>query len=95
MVRRVISCMKNHTNHTFIQGENMKGPDGKLAMSVTVGDRGQIVLPKKLREMFDINPGDTLLVLGDEKRGIAIPSKSELQKHFMPLFDSSLGEAEE
>lgn len=73
----------------------MKEPEGKLAMSVTVGERGQIVLPKKMREMFDINPGDTLLVLSDIKRGIAIPSKSELQKHFLPLFDSSLGETEE
>ena len=73
----------------------MEGPDGKLAMSVTVGERGQIVLPKKLRDMLDINPGDTLLILGDVERGIAIPSKADLRKHFLPLFDRTLGEAEQ
>ena len=49
---------------------------GKHAWSVTVGAKGQIVIPKEAREIFDIRPGDTLLLLGDEKRGIAIPPKS-------------------
>jgi len=40
--------------------------------TVRVGERGQIVIPKKAREIFSIQPGDTLLVVGDEKRGIAI-----------------------
>ncbi len=47
--------------------------DGKhIFGTVKVGERGQIVIPKKAREVFSIHPGDTLLVLGDEKRGIAI-----------------------
>ena len=50
--------------------------EGKHAWSVTVGAKGQIVIPKEAREIFDIQPGDTLLLLGDEKRGIAIPPKS-------------------
>jgi AbrB family looped-hinge helix DNA binding protein len=37
-----------------------------------VGEKGQIVIPKTAREMFDIKPGDTLLLLADTKRGIAI-----------------------
>lgn len=37
-----------------------------------VGDRGQIVIPKEARRFFGISPGDTLLVLGDEERGIVI-----------------------
>ena len=49
---------------------------GKHAWSVTVGAKGQIVIPKEAREIFGIAPGDTLLLLGDEKRGIAIPPKS-------------------
>ena len=49
---------------------------GKYAWSVTVGAKGQIVIPKEAREVFGIAPGDTLLLLGDEKRGIAIPPKS-------------------
>ncbi|MBK8420654.1 AbrB/MazE/SpoVT family DNA-binding domain-containing protein [Candidatus Villigracilis saccharophilus] len=39
---------------------------------VKVGEKGQIVIPKAAREMFDIKPGDTLLLLADTKRGIAI-----------------------
>lgn len=40
--------------------------------SARVGPKGQIVIPKEVRDMFDISPGDTLIVLADEKRGIAI-----------------------
>ena len=39
---------------------------------VKVGERGQIVIPKKAREIFSICPGDSLLLLGDEAQGIAI-----------------------
>ena len=51
---------------------------GKFAWSVTVGSKGQIVIPKEARELFDINPGDSLLLLGDVDRGIAIPPKSNV-----------------
>ena len=37
-----------------------------------VGDRGQIVIPKEAREMFGIQPGDTLLILGETEAGIII-----------------------
>ena len=40
-----------------------------------MGEKGQIVIPKQAREIFNIKPGDTILLLGDEKRGIAIPPK--------------------
>jgi len=47
--------------------------DGKhIFGTVKVGERGQIVIPKEAREIFGINPGDTIMVLGDEKRGIAL-----------------------
>ena len=45
--------------------------------TVRVGERGQIVIPKEARELFKINPGDILLVLGDEEQGIAI-SKADI-----------------
>ena len=54
----------------------MEIPAGKYAWSVTVGSKGQIVIPKEAREAFDIKPGDTLLLLGDLERGIAIPPKT-------------------
>jgi len=46
--------------------------DGKFASTVRVGEKGQIVIPKQARDMFNIKPGDTLLLLADDKRGIAI-----------------------
>ena len=53
----------------------MKKPEGKYAWSVTVGSKGQIVIPKEAREVFHIHPGDTLLLLGDTEHGLAIPQK--------------------
>ena len=53
----------------------MNRPKGKYAWTATVGEKGQIVIPKQARELFGIRPGDTLLLLGDEKRGIAIPPR--------------------
>ena len=51
-------------------------PHDKYAWSVTVGEKGQIVIPKQARDLFNIQPGDTLLLLGDLERGIAIPPKN-------------------
>lgn len=53
----------------------MKKVKGRYAWTATVGEKGQIVIPKQAREVFGIEPGDTLVLLGDEKRGIAIPPK--------------------
>ena len=48
-------------------------PKGKHIFGmVKVGDKGQIVIPAKARKIFDINPGDNLIVLGSEGEGIAI-----------------------
>lgn len=66
----------------------MTGPKGKYAWTATVGEKGQIVIPKQARELFEIRPGDTLLILGDEKRGIAIPPKGA----FAELFDAAFEE---
>jgi len=46
--------------------------DGKYASTVRVGEKGQIVIPKAARDLFGIEPGDTLLLLADVRRGIAI-----------------------
>lgn len=37
-----------------------------------VGERGQIVIPKDVRELYGIHPGDTLLILGDEENGMIV-----------------------
>ena len=66
--------------------------------TVKVGERGQIVIPKKAREVFSIQPGDTLLVLGDEKRGIAIVKADAFHAmalKMLKIFDSNPEEAPE
>lgn len=47
-------------------------PEGKFMATVTVGEKGQIVIPKAAREMFGIAPGEILLLLADIDQGIAL-----------------------
>ena len=65
----------------------MSFPKGKYAWTVKVGEKGQFVIPKEARDVFGIEPGDTLLVLGDIKRGIAIPPKETFTKVAENIFD--------
>ena len=67
----------------------MKAPEGKYAWTATVGEKGQIVIPKQAREIFGIRPGDTLLLLGDEKRGIAIPPKNTFAELTKQIFEEN------
>lgn len=51
----------------------MEDNQGKQIFGVVrIGDKGQIVIPKEARDVFGLNPGDTLLVLGDITKGIAL-----------------------
>ena len=63
----------------------MKEPKGRFAGTVRVGEKGQIVIPKGARDLLNIQPGDTLLVLADEKRGIAITKDEVLLRQFEAL----------
>lgn len=57
----------------------METPKGKhIFGTVKVGQKGQIVLPIEARKIFDIKPGDSLLILGDESQGIAIVKSESL-----------------
>ena len=49
-----------------------KENEDKFIVSVKVGPKGQITIPVEARKMFDINEGDTLMVMGDPKKGMAI-----------------------
>ncbi|MDY6275930.1 MAG: AbrB/MazE/SpoVT family DNA-binding domain-containing protein [Bacilli bacterium] len=44
----------------------------RFIVSVKVGPKGQITIPSEARKMFDIKEGETLMVMGDKKRGIAL-----------------------
>ncbi|MBO4925690.1 MAG: helix-turn-helix domain-containing protein [Clostridia bacterium] len=61
------------TNAPMLPDAEADVPRGKYVFGlVTVGDKGQIVIPVRARRVFRINPGDQLLVLGDEGRGLAL-----------------------
>ena len=57
----------------------MKMPEGKFIATVKVGEKGQIVIPKDARTLFGIQPGDTLLILGDEQTGIIVTKPDVLR----------------
>ena len=65
----------------------MAMPEGKGAWTAVVGAKGQIVIPKQARELFDIHPGDNLILLGDEKRGLAIPHANVLAELASRVFE--------
>lgn len=73
----------------------MNYPKGKYAWTVKVGEKGQIVIPKEARKVFDINPGDTLIILGDEKQGIAIPPKNMFANLAAMIFGGAVPERED
>ncbi|UQT46975.1 AbrB/MazE/SpoVT family DNA-binding domain-containing protein [Flavonifractor plautii] len=59
-------------------------PEGKYLASVKLGPKGQIVVPKEVREMFGIRPGDTLLLLADVNRGLhSRPLKRRIRSSVM------------
>ena len=70
----------------------MKKPEGKFAWTVKVGEKGQFVIPKEARDVFDIKPGDTLIVLGDVKKGIAITPKNTFSELASKIFSDDLQE---
>ncbi|MDY2913258.1 MAG: AbrB/MazE/SpoVT family DNA-binding domain-containing protein [Candidatus Enteromonas sp.] len=55
----------------------------------TVGTKGQIVIPQNVREMFGINPGDTVIVLADKKRGIALMKSEFIEDIAGKAFDGN------
>jgi len=52
--------------------------DDRFIVSVKVGPKGQITIPVEARKMFDIKEGDTLMVLGNREKGIAIIKSDDL-----------------
>ena len=61
------------TNTPMLPDAGIDMPSGKYVFGlVTVGEKGQIVIPVRARRVFHITPGDQLLALGDEDRGLAL-----------------------
>lgn len=64
-------------------------PPGKFAATVTVGAKGQIVIPKAARDLFGISPGDTVLLLADINRGLAIVRQDLFQDFIEQALDTN------
>ena len=69
----------------------MDFPNGKYAWMAKIGEKGQFVIPKEAREMFDLQPGSTILVLGDSQRGIAILPR-QMQSEYISRIFSDMGD---
>ncbi|MBO5837929.1 MAG: AbrB/MazE/SpoVT family DNA-binding domain-containing protein [Oscillospiraceae bacterium] len=65
-----------------------KGNGRRVFGTAKVGDRGQIVIPKEAREMFHIQPGDTLLILGEKETGLMISRPEVLSDIANQIFDT-------
>lgn len=67
LLRIIVICKKGK------KCKNMKKTQNdRFIISVKVGPKGQITIPKEARDMFDIKEGDTLMVMGDKNRGLAL-----------------------
>ena len=72
------------------------GPKGKHIFGTTkINDRGQVVIPKKARELFGINNGDSLVVLGDEAEGIALIKAEIFEKRLNDIWNNMKQEISE
>ena len=70
-----------HQENTVGNTRLAPAPPGKhLWGTVTIGSKGQIVIPKAARDIFNLNSGDRLIVLGDEAEGIALVKAEEFEE---------------
>ena len=65
-------------------GKSMKKE--KFIWTAKVGDKGQIVIPKEVRDMFELKPGDSLVLLCDKEKGIALVKADVIQDYADKVF---------
>lgn len=85
-------------NHTCKVGDTplMPAPKGKHFFgTVKVNERGQIVIPKKAREVFDIKKDDALVILGDEAEGIALIKADFFERRLNYIWNNARNAKEE
>lgn len=73
----------------------MEIPNGKYAWMVKIGEKGQFVIPKEARDLFDLKPGYEILVLGDRERGIAILPRDQQQEFIARMMSGLDAEKQE
>lgn len=73
-----------------------RGKGGRYYMSsVRIGPKGQIVIPKEARDMFGFEPGDTIVLLADKKRGIALQAFDELHPFLKRTFNDNVAQSDD
>ena len=65
---------------------------GKYIWTTKVSNKGQMVIPKEAREVFDIKEGDTLILFGDTEKGIAIAKYDDYLKFAEAIFNAKNGD---
>lgn len=79
-----------HQDNTIGKTKIAPSPIGKhLWGMVTVGSKGQIVIPKAARDTFDLKEGDNLVVLGDDNEGIALIKANDFEKQIQEAIQLS------
>ncbi len=73
----------------------MSKDDRYFMSSVKIGPKGQIVIPKETRDMFGLQPGDTLVLLADKKKGIALQTADKLNPLLRKAFAALPDEEDE
>lgn len=63
-----------------------KFPEGKYMTTVKVGPKGQIVIPKEARDLYGVQPGDSIMLLVDRHRGIALQRMEDCRDLFSKVF---------
>lgn len=66
-------------------------PEGKFMATVKLGPKGQIVIPKEVREMFGVKAGDSLLLLADRGQGIAIQPFEYAERFWQAVYRTKEG----
>ncbi|MDE6294123.1 MAG: AbrB/MazE/SpoVT family DNA-binding domain-containing protein [Clostridiales bacterium] len=69
----------------------MMADQSKFVWTATMTSKGQIVIPKQAREVFGFKEGDTLILLGDKERGIAIAKYDDYVKFAEAIFQAKGG----
>lgn len=72
-----------------------KKNDRYFMASVKLGPKGQIVIPKEVREMFGVEHGDTIVLLADRKKGVALQTVDKLNPMLRSTFNSLMEDEED
>ena len=84
-----------HSDEKIGKTKIAPAPIGKhLWGTVTIGSKGQIVIPKNARDTFDMKEGNRLVVLGDELQGIALIKAEIFEKQMQEMLERSQRSAE-